>query len=177
MDGECSHDVPDEKSDEDGDAALFSEDDGDSLIVISSDDSILGDDAFEVLNEFPAGTCSTATNPYASYQNNHPKAPCMCEVGNNDLLTIIFNQLERIPNKQWSQDTRKYIVLDEAKPRANVLNFGLTSSKVSPGLFIASATKKHGALLENLIGLRDCWPDPDFKYTSITVVKDLTMYI
>ena len=73
-----------------------------------------------------------------------------------------------------AQDTRKYIrepgTPDSSGPRS--LTFGLQRSKVNPGLFLATATRKHQEILQCLLQIAACWP-AGFCFTSAYLGQDL----
>ena len=51
------------------------------------------------------------------------------------------------------------------------LAFGAQRSKISPGLFLASASTKHAGIQWLLTKIGRLWPDDEFGYSSIHVIK------
>ena len=68
------------------------------------------------------------------------------------------------------EDSRKYIRDSKTGPKS--LSFGLTKSKVMPGLHIGRATEKFPQLLNVVHSIRKLWPDPEFKCSSMYIGVD-----
>ena len=89
-----------------------------------------------------------------------------------DLAEELYQLIAAIPKRKWHGDSRKYIKSDENPQKMPCVAFGLTTSRVSPGLHMAAsiwdAQLRH--IFDRLVQIVKLWPDQRFCWTSMHIM-------
>lgn len=82
--------------------------------------------------------------------------------------------LDGLPKNAWQRDSRKNILRAEAPESPYAICLGIASSKISPGLFLSSATMGLPRLTEKVLQIAEFWRvyDPGFCYSSAHILRN-----